>query len=119
MSRLFLGQDERSEPLLRAAVERLRKAPPAGDGRGEAVDHYYWYHASYALFQIGGPAWTEWQKKLETAVVKTQHRDRSNRNLYGSWDPDCAWGADGGRVYSTAILTLTLQAHYRYTRLAR
>jgi hypothetical protein len=119
LTRIFLGQDDRTEPLLRAAAERLRRSPPVWDARSGAVDHYYWYHATHALFQLGGPAWTEWQKHLEVAVVKTQHRDRQSRNLYGSWAPDCVWGADGGRVYSTALLTLTLQAHYRYTRLLR
>ena len=33
--------------------------------------------------------------------------------------PVGAWGEDGGRVYSTAILTLTLEAYYRYSRLVR
>jgi hypothetical protein len=68
---------------------------------------------------MGGRHWTEWQKKLEPALIKTQHRTPSKKNLYGSWDPKCAWGEDGGRVYSTAILTLTLEAYYRYSKLVR
>ena len=33
----------------------------------------------------------------------------------GSWDPDQErWGADGGRVYATAINALTLEIFYRY-----
>ena len=54
--------------------------------------------------------------KLETSVVKNQHRAAAEKNLLGSWDPIGAWGEDGGRVYSTAILVLTLEAYYRYTR---
>jgi hypothetical protein len=86
-----------------------------------SIDHYYWYYATYALFQMGGRHWTEWQKKLESAVVKNQQlsKEPGKKNLYGSWDPTCAWGEDGGRVYSTAILTLTLEAYYRYSRLVR
>ncbi len=119
LCRYFLHQDERHSPVMRGAAELLRQHPPQWDTRAGTIDHYYWYHATYALFQKGGTHWNEWQKKLDAAVVKTQHRDRSRKNLYGSWDPDCAWGEDGGRIYSTAILTLTLQAHYRYTRLVR
>lgn len=52
-------------------------------------------------------------------MVKNQHRDGANKNLYGSWDPIGAWGDEGGRVYSTAILTLTLEAYYRYSKLVR
>ena len=55
-------------------------------------------------------------KKLTEAVVKPQ---RTDGNFKGSWDPLCAWGEDGGRVYSTATLVLTLEAYYRYTKLVR
>ena len=65
---------------------------------------------------LGGKAWAEWQKHLGTAVLATQ---RTDGNARGSWDPACAWGEDGGRVYATAILCLTLQVYYRYGKLAR
>jgi len=115
--RCFLNQDPRDKPVMKAAADLIAARPPVWDEQGGSIDHYYWYYATYALFQMGGTHWTEWQKKLESAVVKHQHRDRTRKNLYGSWDPKCAWGEDGGRVYSTAILTLTLEAYYRYTRL--
>ena len=51
-------------------------------------------------------------------MLDNQHRDKERPNLYGSWDPKCAWGEDGGRVYSTAILVLTLEA-YRQRKLVR
>ena len=53
---------------------------------------------------------------LTKAVVNTIREDG---NFKGSWDPVGAWGEDGGRVYSTAILVLTLEAYYRYTKLVR
>jgi hypothetical protein len=118
-SRFFLGQDPREKPVMKAAADLLVQKPPVWDARSGAIDHYYWYYASYALFQMGGPRWAAWQKKLEPAVLPHQHRDRGNMNLHGSWDPLCVWGEDGGRVYSTAMLALTLQANYRYTRLVR
>jgi hypothetical protein len=34
----------------------------------------------------------------------------------GSWDPSGPWGTAGGRVYSTALLTLCLEVTYRYER---
>ena len=104
---------------MKAAADRILERPPIWDEKAGTIDHYYWYYATYALFQMGGKHWTEWQKKLETAVVKNQHKDKTKKNLYGSWDPKCAWGEDGGRVYSTATLVLTLEAYYRYTKLVR
>jgi hypothetical protein len=44
---------------------------------------------------------------------------RGDGNFKGSWDPNGVWGEDGGRVYSTAILVLTLQADYRHARLSK
>ncbi len=117
--RFFMNQDPKEHPVMKAAANLLRSKPPVWDEKGGSIDHYYWYYATYALFQYGGSHWTDWQKKLETAVVKHQHRDGSKKNLVGSWDPVGAWGEDGGRVYSTAILTLTLEAYYRYSRLVR
>ena len=115
--RFFLGQnhkDPENEVMRRAADTILSKPPrDANDG---SVDHYYWYYASYALYQMGGTHWTQWSKALDPAVVKVQ---RSDGNFKGSWDSDGAWGENGGRVYSTAILVLTLEAFYRYTALIR
>ena len=71
----------------------------------------YWYYATHALYQMRGDSWTEWSKSLTPAVVKTQCDDGNRK---GSWDPVGVWGEDGGRVYSTAILVITLEAHYRY-----
>ena len=117
--RFFMGQDPKEKPVMKAAADLLLTKPPVWDVKGGTIDHYYWYYATYALFQMGGRHWTEWQKKLEPAVLKNQHRDRNKKNLYGSWDPIGVWGEDGGRVYSTATLTLTLEAYYRYSRLVR
>lgn len=117
--RFFMNQDPKEKPVMKAAANLLRAKPPVWDEKSGSIDHYYWYYATYALFQYGGTHWTDWQKKLESAVVKNQHRDKSKKNLIGSWDPIGAWGEDGGRVYSTAILTLTLEAYYRYSRLVR
>ncbi|MFY9342548.1 MAG: prenyltransferase/squalene oxidase repeat-containing protein [Planctomycetota bacterium] len=115
--RFFLGQDPQEQPVMKAAANLLLQKPPRWDVKAGSIDHYYWYYASYALYQMGGPAWQAWQRKLEPVLVKNQHRDEQNTNLHGSWDPVCAWGEDGGRIYSTAILALTLQANWRYTRL--
>ena len=37
----------------------------------------------------------------------------------GSWDPKDSWGRYGGRLYSTALATLTLEVYYRFLPLYR
>ncbi|HEX5053059.1 MAG TPA: hypothetical protein VFZ65_14895 [Planctomycetota bacterium] len=114
--RFFLGQDPAERPVMRGAAGRLQARVPSWDSKAGVIDFYYWYYGSYAMFQVGGPAWREWAKALGRAILPTQ---LTAGNAKGSWDPIDAWGEDGGRVYSTAILALTLQVYYRYGRLVR
>ncbi len=118
-SRFFLGQDPAETPIMKASAKLLNQLPPVWDEQAGRVDHYSWYYATYALFQMGGPEWRRWQRAIQRVVPENQHQQTAQSNLYGSWDPAGAWGEDGGRVYSTAILTLTMQANYRYSPLVR
>jgi hypothetical protein len=77
------------------------------------IDFYYWYAATYALFQRGGASWKRWEPGLD--VVATHQLAEGDPR--GSWDPSPdVWGGEGGRVYSTALLTLMLQVHTRYAK---
>jgi hypothetical protein len=75
---------------------------------------YAWYYGTYAAFQIGGTTWKAWRGALGEAVVKSQ---RTDGDASGSWDPVGPWGYVGGRVYATAMQTLTLEVYYRYAPL--
>jgi hypothetical protein len=74
---------------------------------------YYWHSATLAAFQVGGDLWQDWNAALKEAVVRHQRTDGDER---GSWDPVDSWGAEGGRVYATALLTLSLEVYYRYEK---
>jgi hypothetical protein len=108
----MLGQLPGKQPILKLQAELILTKPPSTAKARR--DLYYWYYASHAIYQIGGNYWKTWHKPLHEAVVKTQRQDG---NFMGSWNPDCVWGEDGGRVYSTAMGVLTLQSEYRYARL--
>ncbi|MCC6781951.1 MAG: terpene cyclase/mutase family protein [Planctomycetes bacterium] len=114
LCRIFLGDDPKKDKMMRAQADLILKKPPVWNAADGSVDHYYWYYATYALYQMGENWWKTWEKHLNDAVVKTQRQDG---NYLGSWDPICVWGEDGGRVYSTALLCLTLEAYYRYSRI--
>ncbi len=102
-------------PAMAGATRLLAAKPPRWDEAGGSVDYYYWYYGSYAMFQHGGREWDAWSRAMETTVVNHQRRDGCES---GSWDPQVdPWGANGGRVYATAINTLCLEVYYRYTRL--
>jgi hypothetical protein len=96
-----------------AAGSPLARKPPAWDPDGRGVDTIAWYYGAYALFQLGGVRWERWRQALERAIVPHQVQGGEPA---GSWDPVGAWGYAGGRVASTALLTLCLEVNYRYVR---
>ncbi len=76
---------------------------------------YYWYYGTLALYQYGGESWSRWNAEVRDELVRRQRRDP---HLIGSWDPDPSkYGSYGGRVYATALATLSLEVYYRYLRL--
>lgn len=77
---------------------------------------YYWYYGTLAMHQHGGPQWETWNAVVRDLLIAEQ---RSSGPLAGSWDPRDIWGGYGGRMYSTAIATLSLEVYYRYLPLYR
>jgi hypothetical protein len=68
---------------------------------------YEWYYGTCALYLYGGEEWQAWRQAIVPAVTRHQH---GNGELEGSWDPQGGqWGEEGGRVYSTALLALTME----------
>jgi hypothetical protein len=76
-----------------------------------AENTYYWYYATLALFQHGGEPWRAWNDRVKNELLAHQV---GSGNAAGSWAPNGKWSTVGGRVYQTAIATLTLEVYYRY-----
>ena len=114
--RYLLGQRSKESPIMNAAAALVASRPPVWDVKGGGIDECYFYFGSHALHQHGDPAWKKWRRDLLTTVTAAQRQDG---NFAGSWDPVGAWSAHGGRVYSTAMLALSLLAPTRYERRSR
>ncbi len=99
---------QRRDAAIDEAVASLMHELPGSDG---TMNLYYWYYATMALFQIGGPAWETWNQRLQQQLLAAQATEGA---AAGSWPPHTVWGSYGGRVYSTAMAALCLQAYYRY-----
>ncbi|MEM7516486.1 MAG: prenyltransferase/squalene oxidase repeat-containing protein [Planctomycetota bacterium] len=113
LCRILMGEDPKENDLLERQADLLLHTLPEWDPDGFGCDMYYWYYGSYAMFQMGGVHWRRWSKALKTAAVDTQ---RTDGDRAGSWDPIGPWGWSGGRVYSTALMALCLEAYYRKAR---
>jgi len=110
-SRIFCEQTD--SPLMKAGAELMAKKLPVWDEAKGSIDMYYWYYGTLAMFQMGGEHWERWNKNLKTVVIDNQLKDGCTE---GSWDPKDPWGEEGGRVYSTALMTLCLEVYYRYPK---
>lgn len=100
----------RHDPRMRESARHLARHLPQWDGNPNS---YYWYYATMALFQHQGPEWAAWNDQMKAQLVEHQVAEGP---AAGSWptvelDP---WATVGGRVYQTAICTLTLEVYYRY-----
>ncbi|MFO0888672.1 MAG: hypothetical protein U0790_05925, partial [Isosphaeraceae bacterium] len=108
--RQFLGVGGPGAASDEAAAYLLKHPSDRGDS-----NFYYWYYGTLAMYQHGGPSWARWNDRLRDRLVKLQ---RGSGHPAGSWDPDDSlYGARGGRIYCTALATLSLEVYYRYLRL--
>ncbi|MCA8913640.1 MAG: hypothetical protein KDB82_18295 [Planctomycetes bacterium] len=128
MSMLFMGKRDLNDRDIRDMAKACTEKGFLPEWTKEKIDYYYWYYASLALYQTGGPAWDRWQKAMSSTLTEHQRgyseadrkaglTDPKLLDEYGSWDPVGAWGAAGGRVYATAINCLTLETYYRHQRM--
>jgi len=111
-SRILMGQ-QLTEEQIKELTDYLLKFEP-GKGRNDLLkrdDFYTWYYTALILMQLQGDAWNTWNAQMKTRLLETQERQGV---LKGSWDPNTKHAWLGGRVYSTAMATMTLQVYYRY-----
>ena len=99
-----------SDAASQEAVSYLRLNLP----RLAVYDEYYWYYGTLAMFQHDGEPWEEWNSSLRDTLVGLQ---RTSGPHAGSWDPKGKWAGIGGRLYSTALSTMSLEVYYRFLRI--
>ena len=116
LCRIFAGE-RRTSSFIKKGVDYLLKELPVWNEKDQnkvkKINLYYWYYGSYAMFQNGGAPWRTWNTAMKKALLKSQ---RVGGCEDGSWDPTGQWGDKGGRVYSTALAAMTLEAYYRFIR---
>lgn len=119
LCRIEIKHDPKDE-VVQAGVGLLSADLPAWDAGRFGNDYYDWYYGTLAMFQADGPAsdgtheaWKRWEEAVRNALVLHQ-RGEEDGCARGSWDADDRWGFEGGRVYATAMNTMTLETYYRY-----
>ena len=108
------GRDAAADPTALRQAELVLARPPVWEPQAHGCDFYAWHFGTYALFHLGGDLWPRWERQLKATLTKAQRKGGDDK---GSWDPVGPWGHAGGRVYSTALGLLCLQAYFREPRL--
>jgi hypothetical protein len=110
LSRMYLGWD-RSQKGLTTGVEFLINQHLPTANRSNI---YYWYYGTQVMHHWGGEPWEAWNRAMREVLVTTQE---TTGHQSGSWNPDPGHGAQGGRLYMTALAACTLEVYYRYAPL--
>jgi hypothetical protein len=104
--RILLGEPVTNEGAREASEAITSSLPASGD-----ANLYFWYYASLSLNQLNNDAWKKWNEKTRDRLIAMQSRGGF---ADGAWTGTNHYDARGGRVYTTALATLTLEVYYRY-----
>ncbi|MHC5039709.1 MAG: HEAT repeat domain-containing protein [Planctomycetota bacterium] len=110
---LILRAKATNRPETLGGGNLIKQNLPKWDVPAGTIDMYFWFWGTLAQAQLGRHYWKRWINPLRRALLPHQKKDGCAK---GSWDPAGAWGIAGGRVYSTAINTLTLMGEQRAKR---
>ncbi|MDO4573850.1 MAG: terpene cyclase/mutase family protein [Planctomycetia bacterium] len=105
LCRMYYGW-KHDHPALQRGVEYLSKLGPTSDP-------YYNYYATQVMRHFGGEHWRNWNARMRDKLVQSQSRQQDSHEL-GSWPSGGGHGAQGGRLYSTAMSVMTLEVYYRH-----
>jgi hypothetical protein len=104
LCRMIGGWTKEYRPLQQMASE-ISDVPPKNK------DVYFNYYASQVLHHLGGANWEKWNPKMREYLIDSQATEGHET---GSWYFAEPHSSTGGRLYTTAMATMTLEVYYRY-----
>jgi hypothetical protein len=89
------------------ASKQIRIVASHAPTLGKKPDFYFWYYGAHGLRHTDREAYLGFNRPLVKVLEALQEKD-------GGFPRRSAYGDSGGRVYSTAMALLALEAPYRY-----
>ena len=110
LSRMYLGW-KRDNPALQRGAKWI-------SGKGPSQNNmYYNYYATQVMRHMEGEMWKKWNSVMRDQLVGSQAQKGHET---GSWFMPAGHVTDrGGRLYSTALATMILEAYYRHLPIYR
>ncbi len=113
LCRIYLGWPRTHPALMKAISNDLLTSAPSANDTDYSV--YYWYYATQVLHHVGGGSWEQWNRAMRRAIPALQERAGAEA---GSWSASRdAFGAAGGRLYTTCLNLYCLEVYYRHLAL--
>jgi hypothetical protein len=113
LCRMYLGWSTTDKRIVRGC-DYLASHPISSELNNR--DYYYWYYATNSLHHAGGAAWFKWNEVMRDTLPSLQIQAGRER---GSWPPQGdPHGDAGGRLYTTVLAVLCLEAYYRHMPLS-
>lgn len=117
--RLLMSVERDSDPA-KGAMKLVVNDLPCWEPAKKSMDFYYWYWGTQAVALYdapAGPFWSAWAHSASSALLSHQtpagKPDALTTCDAGSWPPVGRWCFEGGRVSSTALNCLTVEALLR------
>lgn len=107
LCRMYLGREQEHPGLMRGVMQLGTQEP-------DEHDYYFNYYATQVIFQhTGGKGlmWRQWNRKMRDQLVEQQATTGHEK---GSWYVEGRHNPRGGRLYMTAMATMSLEIYYRY-----
>lgn len=115
-ARLLLGAKVPSKDLADAGRLVVSRRPARGEHDRQVSYTGLYFGASFLALRPQTKDTREWRREQVALLVQAAQRDGCGR---GSFEPTEVWCVAGGRVYSTAIAALALEAPWRLGGLRR
>ena len=114
LSRMYLGWDRDHQGLAEGVQQLNRMGPSVGSKkRPQSVNMYYNYYATQVMLHWGGKEWKEWNAVMRDFLIDSQETEGTKSGSW-YWDANNHSSEGGGRLYHTAMATMTLEVYYRF-----
>jgi len=105
-------------PGLKKEIDHLLQ--PGNYPKKENLNTYLMFYMTQVAHHLGGDYWEKWNNSVRDMLIELQDKgdDPKHAHQKGSWSPKTdPWGKQGGRLMTTSLALISLEAYYYHVPL--